>query len=73
MDYELDRDPTTQPSLKDMTEKALITLNAASQKQGKGFFLMVEGSRIDMASHSYGSELSLGITFMLTLCFDIQQ
>lgn len=73
MDYELDRDPITQPSLKDMTEKALITLNAASQKQRKGFFLMVEGSRIDMASHSYGSKLLLGITFMLTLCFDIQQ
>ncbi|KAI7880605.1 alkaline phosphatase-like protein, partial [Lichtheimia hyalospora FSU 10163] len=52
MDYELDRDPTTQPSLKDMTEKALITLNSASQKNGKGFFLMIEGSRIDMASHS---------------------
>ena len=70
MDYELDRDPTTQPSLKDMTEKALITLNSASQKNGKGFFLMVEGSRIDMASHSYGLERWFGISCMLTCGFD---
>lgn len=71
MNYELDRDPTTQPSLKDMTEKALITLNSASQKNGKGFFLMVEGSRIDMASHSYANKPWLHISFMLTCDFGI--
>ncbi|QCR33594.1 alkaline phosphatase [Lysinibacillus sp. SGAir0095] len=48
--YELDREKTKpeEPSLAQMTEKAINTL-----KQDKdGFFLMVEGSKIDWAAHA---------------------
>lgn len=53
MDYEIDRNPAEQPSLKEMVEKALAILDEQSQKTGKNFFLMIEGSRIDMAAHTY--------------------
>ena len=39
MNYELDRDPQTEPSLADMTVKAIEIL----QKDEDGFFLFVEG------------------------------
>ncbi|KAG0665215.1 hypothetical protein C6P46_000314 [Rhodotorula mucilaginosa] len=58
MDYEIDRQKNTiltneQPSLKEMTTQALRYLSAAGQKgKRKGFFLMIEGSRIDMAGHN---------------------
>lgn len=48
MSYEIDRDPAAQPSLAEMTEKAI---NLVSQNDD-GYFLMVEGSRIDHAGHS---------------------
>ncbi|BFZ55997.1 hypothetical protein PYCC9005_003039 [Savitreella phatthalungensis] len=47
LDYEIDR--TDQPSLEQMAIKALDMLERQSPH---GFFLMVEGSRIDMASHA---------------------
>lgn len=47
MDYEVDRGPD-QPSLAAMTETALDLLDGT----GNGFFLMVEGSRIDHAGHA---------------------
>lgn len=47
MDYEIDRDPAEQPSLADMTAKAIELL----QEEDEGFFLMVEASRIDHAAH----------------------
>jgi alkaline phosphatase len=46
MSYEIDRDPTQEPSLKEMSEKALKFLEAATANSNKGFFLMIEGSRI---------------------------
>ncbi len=46
--YDLDRDPNAVPSLKEMTEKALDKLSRSE----KGFFLMVEGSKIDWAAHA---------------------
>ncbi|KAJ1845751.1 vacuolar alkaline phosphatase [Coemansia sp. RSA 2708] len=52
MDYEIDRDPHEQPSLAEMAEKALGILTAATKSANAGFFLMVEGSRIDMAAHT---------------------
>jgi len=52
MSYEIDRDPTIEPSLKEMTEKAIRILEKATADSDKGFFLMIEGSRIDMAGHS---------------------
>lgn len=46
---EIDRDQTKEPSLAEMTEKALDTLS----KDKDGFFLMVEGSQIDWAGHAH--------------------
>ncbi len=46
--YELDRDTTTCPSLEELTDKALEVL---SQNE-EGFFLMIEGSKIDWCAHA---------------------
>lgn len=46
--YDLDTDFGAVPSLAEMTEKALSRLS----KDPDGFFLMVEGSRVDMAAHA---------------------
>lgn len=48
MDYEINRDKYKEPSLAEMTTKAISLLS----KEDKGFFLMVEGGRIDHASHA---------------------
>ena len=49
MEYELDREPTTtQPHLSEMTAVALGVLD----NDPDGFFLMVEGGRIDHAAHA---------------------
>jgi alkaline phosphatase len=45
--YELDRDPAREPSLAEMTTKAIDLLRGDTD----GFFLMVEASRIDHAGH----------------------
>ncbi len=47
MSYELDRDEKKEPSLAEMTEAAIKILS----RNKKGFFLMVEGSKIDWANH----------------------
>ncbi len=46
--YDFDRDPEREPSLAQMTKKAIEVLS----QNPKGFFLMVEGSKIDWASHA---------------------
>lgn len=46
--YDLDRDPAKVPSIEEMTRKALDLL---SQNEN-GFFLMVEGSKIDWTAHA---------------------
>lgn len=48
MAYEFDRDAAVEPSLAEMTQKAIEVLS----KNEKGFFLMVEGSKIDWAAHA---------------------
>ena len=48
MNYDLDRDPNEQPSIEEMTREALERLS----KDPDGFFLMVEGSKVDWAAHS---------------------
>jgi len=48
MDYDFDRDPAKQPSLAEMTAKAIALLS----QDNEGFFLMVEGSKIDWAAHA---------------------
>jgi len=59
LNYELDRAKTgstiDEPSLADMTEKALKIL----QKNPKGYFLMVEGGRIDHALHGTNAKRAL--------------
>lgn len=47
--FDIDRDSTAIPSLSEMTSKALELLSENNQQ---GFFLMVEGSKIDWAAHS---------------------
>jgi len=56
--YEIDRDGTDQPSLAEMTEKALDLL--AAEAGGRGFFLVVEGNRIDDAAHRNDPAAHLG-------------
>ncbi|MTI85712.1 MAG: alkaline phosphatase [Firmicutes bacterium] len=48
MSYDIDRIPTEEPSLAEMTDKAIDVLS----QDPEGFFLLVEGSQIDMASHA---------------------
>lgn len=48
LSYEIDRDSSKQPSLAEMTKKAIDTLS----KNENGFFLLVEGSKVDWASHA---------------------
>ncbi len=48
MPYDIDRDTTQIPSLQEMTEKALKLLS----QNKNGFFLMVEGSKIDWTAHA---------------------
>ena len=47
MAYDIDRDASKEPSLAEMTGKAIDLLG----QNPKGFFLMVEGGRIDHALH----------------------
>lgn len=48
LSYDMDRDPAKQPSLADMTQKAIDILS----QDKEGFFLMVEGSKVDWAAHA---------------------
>ncbi|MCL5935751.1 MAG: alkaline phosphatase, partial [Firmicutes bacterium] len=48
MKYEIERGGTTEPSLAEMTDKAVQLLS----QDPDGFFLMVEGSKIDWAAHA---------------------
>jgi alkaline phosphatase len=60
--FEIDRKGSTEPSLAEMTAKALAVLS----KREQGFFLMVEGGRIDHAAHHY----DIGSVIFDTLAFD---
>ena len=62
MTFEIDRKGSTEPSLAEMTTKAFEVLS----KREQGFFLMVEGGRIDHAAHHY----DIGSVIFDTLAFD---
>lgn len=51
--YEIDRrnEHDVYPSLQEMAETAMKALSQATRDSDKGFFLMIEGSRIDHAGH----------------------
>ncbi|TGZ84560.1 alkaline phosphatase-like protein [Ascodesmis nigricans] len=49
--FEIDRKDKDYPSLVEMAEVALNLLEEQTKDSDKGFFLMVEGSRIDHAGH----------------------
>lgn len=55
MSYELDRDAAKEPSLAEMTTKAMDVLG----RNSKGYFLMVEGGRIDHALHETTAKKAL--------------
>ena len=55
MSYDLDRDPAKEPSLAEMTVKAMDVLG----KKNKSYFLMVEGGRIDHALHATNGKRAL--------------
>ncbi|XP_062901785.1 intestinal-type alkaline phosphatase 1-like isoform X1 [Mobula hypostoma] len=55
MKYELNRNETMDPSIVEMTEKAIKILS----KNPKGFFLFVEGGRIDHGHHDGKAVLAL--------------
>ena len=55
MSYDLDRDAGKEPSLAEMTGKAMDVL----AKNKKGYFLMVEGGRIDHALHETTAKKAL--------------
>ncbi|KAL2096290.1 hypothetical protein ACEWY4_008438 [Coilia grayii] len=59
--FELDRDPALDPSLTETTEKAIRIL----QKNPKGFFLLVEGGRIDQGHHQSRASMALHETVSL--------
>ena len=48
MPYDVERDASRYPSLAEMTRKAITSL----QDNANGFFLMVEGSKVDWAAHN---------------------
>jgi alkaline phosphatase len=48
MSYDIDRNPEQEPSLAEMTKIAIDKLS----RNKNGFFLMVEGSKIDWAAHN---------------------
>jgi len=52
MDYDAVRDQAKQPSLSEMTRKAIDLLAPHASQTGKGFFLVVEGGLIDHALHA---------------------
>ena len=58
MSYELDRNAAAEPSLAEMTGKAIDVLS----KNTTGYFLMVEGGRIDHALHGTNAARALADT-----------
>lgn len=61
MSYDLDRDPAKEPSLAEMTVKAIDLLS----KNSAGYVLVVEGGRIDHALHGTNAKRALVDTIAL--------
>ncbi|KAJ8923110.1 hypothetical protein NQ315_001663 [Exocentrus adspersus] len=65
MPYNLDRDPSTTPSLAEMTEAA-IKIASRGNGADKGFFLFIEGGRIDHGHHAAEAQNALNETVELS-------
>ena len=63
MSYELDRNQMTEPSLAEMTKKSIELLSVDPD----GFFLMIEGGRIDHASHDNNVDYTLSEVYSFDL------
>lgn len=50
--FDLDRDDAIYPSLEEEAITAMKALSKATEDSDKGFFLLIEGSRIDHAGHN---------------------
>jgi alkaline phosphatase len=66
MMYEIDRSrvPEQEPSLLEMVETALTSLDRATKWSWKGYFIMIEASRIDHAGHANDPAAHLHETIM---------
>ncbi|XP_067307996.1 alkaline phosphatase, tissue-nonspecific isozyme [Pseudorasbora parva] len=53
--FDVERDPSMDPSISETTEKAIQIL----KKNPKGFFLLVEGGRIDQGHHDSRASMAL--------------
>ena len=63
LNYEVDRNQQAadvrEPSLSEMTQTALNALHRATHCKDKGYFMMIEASRIDHASHAHDANAHL--------------
>lgn len=50
--FDLDRDSSVHPSLEEEAITAMTALSKATEDSDRGFFLLIEGSRIDHAGHN---------------------
>ncbi|XP_021054162.1 intestinal-type alkaline phosphatase [Mus pahari] len=64
--FDIQRDPLMDPSLKDMTEAAVQVLS----RNPKGFYLFVEGGRIDRGHHLGTAYLALTEAVMFDLAIE---
>ncbi|KAI9150698.1 Repressible alkaline phosphatase [Paramyrothecium foliicola] len=62
--YEIDRDVEKEPSLLDTVKVAINTLNEETKDSCKGYFIMVEASRIDHAGHANDATTHVHETLM---------
>ncbi|XP_059170507.1 alkaline phosphatase-like [Physella acuta] len=67
MSYEQDRNPAKEPSLAEMTEKAIRIL----KRNDKGFFLFIEGGRIDHGHHESRASQALHDAVAMAQAVDV--
>lgn len=73
--YEVDRreqnEDVREPSLTEMSEAALNSLHRATHCKDKGYFIMIEASRIDHASHAHDANAHLGDVLQYNSVIDL--
>ncbi|KAF2872725.1 alkaline-phosphatase-like protein [Massariosphaeria phaeospora] len=70
--YEIDRSkvPEEEPSLVERVDSALKSLHEATSKSTKGFFIMIEASRIDHSGHRRDAATQVHDTIITTPCLN---